>query len=75
MMVVGAWIILVQAFARAKKTKAPSYVLPLTRGSLTLNNLILSPLYTGVKRNDQVYPDGADSRVYHGFRAFIIDAR
>ncbi len=44
MIAAGAWIILVQAFMRAKKTKAPNLDVNLNpRQSPTLNNWILSP--------------------------------
>ncbi len=51
MIAVGAWIILVQAFAKAKKTKAPNLDVNLNPRQSKPNNLILSPFRKGVKRN------------------------
>ena len=68
MIVAGAWIILVQAFVRAKKTKAPNL-------DVNLNPRILSPFRIGVKRNGQNWPSGASYRVPYGVVFFVIDAR
>ncbi|OBY34322.1 hypothetical protein PR729_04790 [Providencia rettgeri] len=76
MIVAGAWIILVQAFVRAKKTKAPNLDVNLNpRQFPNLNNLILSPFRKGVKRNGQNCPSGASYRVPYGVVFFVIDAR
>ncbi len=76
MIAAGAWIILVQAFVRAKKTKAPNLDVNLNpRQSQTHNNLILSPFRKGVKRNGQNCPSGASYRVSDGIVFFVIDAR
>ncbi len=75
MIAVGAWIILVQAFAKAKKTKAPNLDVNLNPRQFQTHNLILSPFRKGVKRNGQNCPSGASYRVSYGIVFFIVNAR
>ena len=76
MIATGAWIILVQAFARAKKTKAPNLDVNLNpRQSQNPNSLILSPFRKGVKRNGQNCPYRVNYRVSYGIEFFRHDAR